>query len=149
MIGLQDDWWGRRQVPGLIGRLWFEHFADTCGLARTPDGELAGFLVAFRSPGHPAQMVLVALAVNPNLRRRGVGRALHQQLLADARALGSRQIVASVFPGDPAAIAFLRSLGYQASEGPGTARLYGVPALPEHEWGQEDRAVLTLELARA
>jgi len=147
MIGVQDDWWGRRQVPGLLGRLWFEHFSGTSGLARTSSGELAGFLVAFQSPDQPGVMVLVAVAVNPNLRRRGVGRMVHDQLLADARRLGCQELEASVFPGDPAAIAYLGSLGYHVSDGPGTSRLYGVPAFPDHEWGREDRAVFTLRLA--
>ena len=62
-----DDWWGRRQVPGILSRLWFEHFAGTSWIAHALDGELAGYLVGFVSPGHPADFVIVSAAVAPGL----------------------------------------------------------------------------------
>jgi ribosomal protein S18 acetylase RimI-like enzyme len=144
-----DDWWERRQVPGILTRLWFEHFSTTSGLARTADGALAGYLVAFHSPDQPGELVLVALAVSPNLRRRGVARRLHDQLRTDAEVVGARRIVAAVFPGDPMAVAFLQASGYRPLETEGTTRLYGVPAFADHEWGREDRAVFILELPAA
>lgn len=141
-----DDWWGSRQIPGPLPRLWFEHFASTCRIAHTVDGELAGFLAGFVSPDRPAEAVIVMAGTSPNLRRRGVGRRLHEEFAADARERGAQQLIECVFPGDPAAVAFLRAIGFSPLDVPGTQRLYGVPAFPAHEWGRDDRAVFVRDL---
>jgi ribosomal protein S18 acetylase RimI-like enzyme len=146
VIRVADDWWGSRQVPGVLSRLWFEHFAGTSSIAHTVEGELAGFLVAFVSPDHPADVVVVLGGTNPNLRRRGVGRRLHSQLASDAQERGARRILEAVFPGDPGAVAFLRAIGFVPLEMPGTQRLYGIPALANHEWGREDRSLFVRDL---
>lgn len=142
-----DDWWGRRQAPGILSRLWFEHFAGTSWIAHALDGELAGYLVGFLSPGHPADFVIVSAAVAPGLRRHGVGRRLHEGAAADALEHGAARLVEPAWPGDPVATAFLRAAGFVPEGLPGTRRLYGVPAYPDQEWGREDRAIFVRELA--
>lgn len=146
VIRVVDDWWGARQVPGPLPRLWFEHFSGTSTIAHTLEGELAGFLAGFVSPDHPDQAVVVMAGTSPNLRRRGVGRRLHEQFEADARERGARRLVESIFPGDPGAVAFLRAIGFRPLDVPGTQRLYGVPAVADHEWGREDRAIFVRDL---
>lgn len=144
-----EDWWGRRVLPGVLSRLWFEHFSGTSWIAETLQGELAGYLVAFVSPDHPADLVIVAAAVHPAMRRRGVGRRLHEAAAADARERGATRLVEPAWPGDPVAIAFLRSIGFRPEDVPGTRRLYGVPAWPDQEYGREDRAIMLRPLAPA
>lgn len=141
-----DDWWGRRVIPGVLSRLWFEHFAGTSWLAQTLEGHLAGVLVAFLSPDHPTDLVIVAAAVHPGLRRRGAGRRLHEAAQADALEHGATRLVEPAWPGDPGAVAFLRAVGFAPEEAPGTRRLYGVPAFPDQEFGREDRAVFIRRL---
>ena len=126
-----DDWWGRRQVPGILSRLWFEHFAGTSWIAHALDGDF----------------VIVSAAVAPGLRRHGVGRRLHEGAAADALEHGAARLVEPAWPGDPVAIAFLRAAGFVPEGLPGTRRLYGVPAYPDQEWGREDRAIFVRELA--
>jgi ribosomal protein S18 acetylase RimI-like enzyme len=146
VIGVVDDWWGTRQIPGVLSRIWFEHFSGTSSIAHTMEGELAGFLAGFISPDHPSDAVVVLAGASPNLRRRGVGRRLHEQLAADAQERGAARIVESIFPGDPGAVAFLRAIGFVPLDVPGTQRLYGIPAFANHEWGREDRSVFVREL---
>lgn len=142
-----EDWWGRRVLPGVLSRLWFEHFSGTSWIAETLEGELAGYLVAFASPDHPGDLVIVAAATHPSLRRRGVGRRLHEAAEADAREHGASRLVEPAWPGDPVAIRFLRAIGFSPEELPGTRLLYGVPAWPDQEFGREDRAIMVRPLA--
>ena len=146
IVTAADDWWGRRVVPGVLSRLWFEHFTGTSWIAETPDRELAGVLVGFASPDHPADLVIVAAAVHPALRRRGVGRRLHEAAATDARERGATRLVEPAWPGDPVSIGFLRAIGFVPEDRPGTRRLYGVPAWPDQEFGREDRAIMICDL---
>jgi ribosomal protein S18 acetylase RimI-like enzyme len=146
---VDDDVWAGRGAHLLLPRLWFEHFAGTSLMASTIQGEPAGFLAGFASPDHPREGVIVLAGTSPTLRRRGVGRRLHEQFLDDMGERGIERVIESVWPGDPAAVAFLRALGFRALDGPGTARLYGTPAFGGHEWGRDDRAVFVREMQTA
>jgi predicted GNAT superfamily acetyltransferase len=82
------------------------------------------------------------IATNPNLRQRGLGRALYERFFADARAAGRSVVNAVTWPGNRVSIAFHRAIGFDVAEGPGSQRLYGTPAQPEYDFDREDRAIL-------
>jgi hypothetical protein len=50
-------------------------------------------------------------------------------------------VIALGWPDDPIAIAFFRALGFVPDDGPGSRRLFGVPAFPDHEGDGQDRVV--------
>ena len=82
-------------------------------------GELVGALAAAirdtpRSPSMTPcrRLHLETLVVAQRARRRGVGRALMAAVEAQARRLGARQVVLTVWEGNPAASDFYRALGY-------------------------------------
>jgi ribosomal protein S18 acetylase RimI-like enzyme len=142
IIRVIDDWWGGRNLSQLLPRLWLQHFTGTSWLAETPDGRIAGFLVGFLSPDHPDTAYCHMIATNPNLRQRGLGRALYERFFADARAAGRSVVNAVTWPGNRVSIAFHRAIGFDVAEGPGSQRLYGTPAQPEYDFDREDRAIL-------
>jgi ribosomal protein S18 acetylase RimI-like enzyme len=146
IVGLVDEWAGGKRVHDALPRLWFRHFASSSLIAETADGRLAGFLIGFMSPERPGEAVIVCLAVAPNLRRRGVGRGLVERFAADASARGASRVVTAVWPGDPAAIAFHRGVGFDVEAGPGTQNRYGTPSYPDYDAEREDRAVFRLSL---
>ena len=86
-------------------------------------------------------------AVEPNHRRQGLGRRLVEAFAADARAAGARTIRAVAWPDDRPAVLFFRAIGFRAEEGPGSMKLYGVAAWPDHEFEGEDRAIFVREIA--
>lgn len=144
--GVIDDWWGGRKLDHLLPRLWLQHFTGTSWVAEDDRGRLAGFLVGFLSPDHPEVAYCHMVATSPNLRLRGLGRALYERFFADARAGGRTRVTAITWPANRASIAFHRSLGFELDEGPGTQRLYGTPARPGYDFDREDRAILVRAL---
>ncbi|WP_394893674.1 GNAT family N-acetyltransferase [Mesorhizobium sp. AaZ16] len=67
------------------------------------DGGIVGYAYASAFRPRPAYRFIVedSIYVAPEAKGRGVGRALLEQLIADTRALGFRQIVAVIGDGRP------------------------------------------------
>jgi GNAT superfamily N-acetyltransferase len=86
------------------------------------------------------------VATSPNHRRSGVGRALYERFFEDVRTRGVRRVTALTWPGNRVSVGFHRALGFQLDDGPGTQRLYGTPAYPDHDAEGEDRVAFSREL---
>ena len=141
-----DDWWGGREMDHLLPRLWLQHFTGTSWLAESDDGRLAGFLIGFLSPDDPDVAYCHLVATNPNLRRRGLGRALYQRFFEDARAGTRKRVTAITWPANHASIAFHRALDFVVQQGPGSQNLYGTPSRAGYDFDREDRAILVRTL---
>jgi ribosomal protein S18 acetylase RimI-like enzyme len=142
IVGVIDEWWGGRQLDHLLPRLWLQHFTGTSWLAETADGRLAGFLIGFLSPDHHGVAYCHLVGANPNLRRRGLGRALYERFFDDARAAGRTTVTAITWPANRASIGFHRAMGFEVLGGPGRQNLYGTPSIAGYDFDREDRAVL-------
>jgi len=148
---LVDDierWFLGRRMRPLFGRMWFVHFASTSWVAETADGHVAGILLGFASQDRPTDAVLHLAAVDPNLRRRGIGTALHEGWLAEMATRGATRAVVSVPPDERVAVLFYRSLGFEPGTA-GTKLLWGVPAFEDYDADGADRALLVRRIAPA
>jgi len=139
---VMDDWWGGRSMAGMLPRLWLQHFTGTSWLAETTDGALAGFLVGFMSPDRPDTAYCHFIGTNPNLRGRGLGRALYERFFADARASGRTRVTAITWPANRLSLAFHQAMGFEVRQGDGSQNLYGTPAYADYDFGREDRSIL-------
>ena len=146
IVRVIDDWWGGRNMDWLLPRLWLQHFTGTSWLAEAEDRRIAGFLIGFHSPDQPDVAYCRLIATNPNLRGRGLGRALYERFFDDARAAGRRQVHAITWPGNRTSIAFHRALGFEILAGPGSQNLYGTPAFVGYDFDREDRVILVRAL---
>ncbi len=146
VVRVIDDWWGERRMDAFLPRLWLQHFTGTSWLAESQDGRLAGFLVGFLSPDQAHVAYCQLIATSPNLRQRGLGRALYQRFFADARAGGRTEVRAITWPGNRASIAFHRALGFEVEAGPGSQNLYGTPSQPAYDFDRDDRTMLVRTL---
>jgi L-amino acid N-acyltransferase YncA len=146
IVRVIDDWWGGRKMDVLLPRLWLQHFTGTSWLAEAADGRLAGFLVGFLSPDHADVAYCRLIATNPNLRRRGLGRALYERFFEDTRADGRREVRAITWPGNRASIAFHQALGFEVETGPDSQNLYGTPSQAAYDFDREDRTILVRTL---
>lgn len=144
------DWWfGGQHTRHLLVRAWFRHFGSSSWLAVAgPDPASApiGFLVGYRSQDQPGEAVIHLVAVDPNYRRRGIGRALVAAFVAQATATGATVARATAWPGEPIATTFFLRLGFEAEAGAASRNLFGTPAYPDHEGAGEDRVVFLRRL---
>jgi ribosomal protein S18 acetylase RimI-like enzyme len=141
IVGVIDEWFSGQRVRHLVGRAWFRHFGSTSWMVEDAAGAPIGFLIGYRSPDHPAEAVIHLVAVHPNYRRRGIGRALIEAFLVDASARGVATSTALAWPGEPPAIAFFHALGFEPDDGPGARKLFGTRAFPDYDGPGEDRIV--------
>ena len=143
-----DEWFAGRRVGHLAGRSWFRHVGSTSWIAEDAAGRPLGILLGYRSQDHPEEAVLHLVAVDPNRRRRGIGRALVGAFAAAAQERGVRELVALAWTGDPPAAAFFRATGFRADAGPGSRNIHGMPAFKDHEAPGDDRIVFRRSVAR-
>jgi GNAT superfamily N-acetyltransferase len=119
-------------VLALHDPLFFHQLGGFGAVARTDDGEDAGYLLGLVSADRLA--VVHALAVHPAWRRRGVACMLLERFAGLASDLGARATQASAVPGDTAVLA----LGQRFAA--------SVAAAPGHAGPGADRVLLTRRL---
>ena len=137
------DWREERPGRGGPGRTWFRHHAGTAWLAEA-SGELRplGLVLGFRSVDRPEVAVIHVVAVDPTYRRRGIGRDLVERFAAPLVEAGVIVLEATCRPDARIALGFFAALGFEPQAGPGSSRLYGVPAFPDWDGPGEDRVLL-------
>ncbi len=104
--------WNRRQVSDALV-LGTCHFAliDAAGtIAQHVEGATAGF---FLSRAVLDEEELLLIAVDPAVRGKGLGAALLERFIGDARARGSRRLFLEMRRGNPAA-ALYEKRGFRA-----------------------------------
>ena len=87
------------------------------------------------------------VAVDPEFRRRGIGRDLVERFAAQLAGAGATRLVAACRPDDRIALAFFGALGFEPDAGPGSGRIYGVPAYADWDGAGEDRVLLERAIA--
>ena len=128
-----DEWWGGRQMAAMLPKLFFVHFSDTSFVAEDAEGQLAGFLVGFRSQTFDDEAYVHFVGVDPGLRGSGLGRELYERFFA---AVAPRTTVRAVTsPVNERSVAFHRALGFEVErvdesyDGRGEARVLLVKQL--------------------
>jgi GNAT superfamily N-acetyltransferase len=142
------SWFDGLDLQAVLPRLWLRDFGGSSFLAEGPDGRAAAFLVGFLSPDREADAVVHLIAVEPGLRRRGIGRRLVEAFADDVAGRGASTIAAPVPPDQRIPLLFFRALGFEVDAGPGTRPIYGVPAYPDWDGPGHDRALLVRAVAR-
>jgi predicted GNAT superfamily acetyltransferase len=144
VISVVDDWWGGRQMADMLPRLFFEHFTDTC-FAAERDGELAGFLIGFRSQSRPAEAYIHFAGVHPGERGRGLGRRLYEHFFAAVRAQHCDLVRAVTAPVNHGSIKFHQQMGFAIE--PGDTAIDGVPVTAGYDGDGQDRVRFVKTLA--
>jgi predicted GNAT superfamily acetyltransferase len=144
VISVIDDWWNGRQMADMLPHLFFEHFTDT-SFAAERDGELAGFLVGFRSQSRPAEAYIHFVGVHPRERGSGLGRQLYERFFAAVRARDCLLVRAVTSPVNSGSIQFHQRMGFEIE--PGDAEVNGIPVTAGYDGEGQDRVRFTKQLA--
>ena len=144
VIAVIDDWWGGRHMADMLPRLFFEHFTDT-SFAAERDGELAGFLVGFRSQSRPGEAYIHFVGVNPGERGHGLGRQLYECFFEAARAGGCDRVRAVTSPVNRGSVAFHQRMGFDIE--PGEAGPDGIAVAAGYDGEGQDRVRFVRRLA--
>ena len=87
------------------------------------------------------------IGVDPEFRHRGIGRALVERFTLELAQAGATRMTAACRPDDRLALAFFGYLGFEPNAGPGSRKLYGVPAFESWDGPGEDRVLLERQIS--
>jgi ribosomal protein S18 acetylase RimI-like enzyme len=135
IIARLNEWWGGREMRGLLPRLFFQHFEPTTFVVET-DGAPVAFLAGFVSQTDPRVGYVHFIGVDPAHRRAGLGRQLYERFFETVAVRGVTRVRAVTSPLNERSIAFHRSMGFAVSathadyDGPGEDRVLLQRVLP-------------------
>ena len=138
IVSVLDRWWGGPSREFAHPMFFYE--LGTEALIAEEDGELIGFLLGFHAVAYPGDATDDPIAyvhlvgINPEHRRRGVGKKLYEVFTARASAAGARRIKAITNVGNEGSVDFHRALGFGVEvepdyAGPGRGRIVFSKAL--------------------
>lgn len=77
IISNLNEWWGGRNMTDMLPRLFFKHFNETSFIIKHEESVL-GFLIGFISQTNKQQAYIHFIGVNPEFRKKGIGRMLYE-----------------------------------------------------------------------
>ncbi|RXZ48414.1 GNAT family N-acetyltransferase [Agromyces binzhouensis] len=146
VVSVIGPWWERQDADRLallLPRLFFQHFADTSTVVDDEHGELAGFLIGFRSASRPEVAYIHFVGVRPDQRRTGLARTLYERFFEAMRASGCQRVEAITGPPNVRSQDFHRAMGFDAT---GDTVIDGVRAWRDYDGPGEHRVAFTRPL---
>jgi ribosomal protein S18 acetylase RimI-like enzyme len=114
IVSVLDRWWGgpsgERAHP-----IFFYELGENALIAEE-DGEVVGFLLGFIAPSSPPSAYVHLVGINPDHRRRGVGKDLYAHFTRRAQGAGAARIKAITTVGNEGSIRFHQALGFAMRE---------------------------------
>lgn len=125
IVTVFDHWWGGPSSERASPFFFYE--LGEYALIAEDDGQVVGFLLGLVAAGSSTGYVHL-VGIDPNYRRRGVGKRLYQQFHASCQKAGLKQLKAIGMVGHEGSLRFHTALGFEAQEiadyaGPGRARV--------------------------
>lgn len=121
------DSWSGGLSRSLAHPIFFYELGETARIVEE-DGELLGFLLGFITPHTPPIGFVHLVGVNPEHRRRSIGRFLYNEFEAECRARKCTSVKAITTLGNDVSLRFHVAIGWDAHEtadyaGPGMPRI--------------------------
>lgn len=113
IVSVIDQWWGG-PTSALAHPLFFYELGRHALIVEDA-GRMAGFLLGFMGDGDPKVGYVHLVGIDPEYRRRGVGRALYEEFARRAREAGAVRLKAITTPGNQGSVEFHRAMGYVVS----------------------------------
>lgn len=113
-----NDWWGGRQMSGMLQRLFFQHFNQTSFVIES-DGIIIGFLIGFLSQSKENEAYIHFVGVHPDYRQAGVGRRLYEHFFKKVLECNeSVKINCITSPVNRNSISFHTKMGFEIQSSP-------------------------------
>ena len=143
IIAVVDQWWGGRQMAGLLPGLFFAHFQDT-SFAIDEDDRIIAFVIGFVSQSQPHQAYIHFVGIHPDHRKRGLGKQLYELFFETVRARGCDSVHCITAPINSGSIAFHRRMGFQIEKS--DQERDGVPFTADYDGPGQDRVLFVKTL---
>ena len=98
--------------PGVVER-WLAD-PDQHRLIAVVNGEIVGHVAVIRGVGWSSHVAEIRLVVEPEQRRRGLGRLLAQRAVVEAVEMGTTKLVVEVVAAQAATVEMFTNLGFEA-----------------------------------
>jgi ribosomal protein S18 acetylase RimI-like enzyme len=144
IVAVVDEWWGGRQMAGLLPRLFFRHFQDT-SFAVEEHGQMIAFLIGFVSQTDPRQAYIHFVGIHPQHRKRGLGSQLYQLFFENIRARGCDSVRCVTSPINTGSVAFHRRMGFRIEKS--DRERDGVPFTADYDGPGQDRVCFVKQIA--
>ena len=143
IVSVVNDWWGGRDVAGLLQMLFFKHFKKTSFVAEDA-GEMVGFLVGFLSQDFENEAYIHFVGVHPDFRKDGIARTLYEKFFETVR-LENRSIVRCLTsPVNNISIAFHTKMGFTVETQ--DIEIDGIPVAKNYDGKGQDRVLFVKSL---
>lgn len=136
VVAAVTSWWGSPgPPPGLIPRLFFQHFTETSSVV-VDGAELVAFLIGFFSQDRPEEAYIHFVGVAPAYRGQGIASDLYKRFFDRVREAGRTRVTAITSIDNAGSQAFHARMGFVMSEpvvdydGTGGARVVFTLDLP-------------------
>lgn len=137
IISVVNEWWGGREMTGLLPRLFFDHFQDTSFVIEEK-GTLKGFLIGFLSQSKQKEAYIHFVGIEPNCRKKGYGRRLYQTFFNEVRKKNVQFVRCITSPSNFLSIAYHTKMGFLLEEG--DKQVNDIPIHSNYD-GEEDRVL--------
>jgi len=129
IVSVMPEWWGGRDLTGMLPRLFLVHFNDT-SLVAEKDGEFIGFLVGFLSQSQNDEGYIHFVGVHPNYRNKGLGAALYSRFFRICQEHNRSVVRSCTSPVNEGSVAFHRRMGFTIEAG--DSEVDGIPVTRDH-----------------
>ncbi len=138
VISVVDDWWGGRSMADMLPKLFFVYFRQTSFVAEH-DGNIVGFLVGFASQTLPNEAYIHFVGVDPDFRKKGLGRLLYIRFFEAVTKLGCTVVRCVTSPVNKESVAFHRRMGFSMEKGEKV--IDGLPVAEDYDGRSNDRVL--------
>ncbi|MFD1412430.1 GNAT family N-acetyltransferase [Oceanobacillus jeddahense] len=111
-----NDWWGGRDMAGMLPKLFFNHFKDTSFIVEE-DEEIVGFLIGFLSQDKSDEAYIHFVGVHPDYRKKNIGKILYDNFLNKVKMADRKVIRCITSPVNKTSIAFHQKMGFVIEQG--------------------------------
>jgi GNAT superfamily N-acetyltransferase len=143
IIPVVNDWWGGRQMAGMLPKFFFEHFQKTSFVAQQ-DGQIAGFIVGFVSQTYGKEAYIHFVGVAPDFRKMDLGRSLYEHFFDTVMDMGCDLVRCVTSPVNKASIAFHKKMAFCIA--PADKTIDGVAVAENYDGPGEDRVLFSKRL---